>query len=471
MRVMIRRSIALFSALVALSLLGTLVAAQQPSAAPPTSFQGVITSNSGNECFPIKSGSIDRICGAWTIRWKLWSLMGEPVGNYLASWNVRSVRISGKNGRSNTLDVATLPAPLKRAADKIELYLDAVSLAATPDGASTVWHAFNTGVAVQSGGESSYNVPGSPDWGKLFFSRLSLKPCDLATRDYLPADAAKQIWKKGAYLSLYGSTFVLELCPQSGVSNLEPLTTAIADLCERTKGAGYGFCTAFCDQNHGLSYEFCTPHKVEKPAAEAKTIDDAFASLEGRAPGAAGTVDTVQPGAGSDIDSAFALMEKQKRAQKLAEAKARAQRERHDSVVASCTATVNLQNVCLAKSCGTEPAARICTQSVPDPPPRCNAQEGTSCLFIQTYSCMAYGQNPKLGAWRQCLASLDKAACTPDGRVQTVDQCVAEQEKFTPEPPSLLNEAKRKLRETAKCDPKLQKCPPPASNGGSGLRG
>ncbi len=467
MRFMTRLSIARFAALVAIFFLGTLTAAQQPAPAPPGTSQGTIVSEPRNECFAVKSGSINQVCGTWRIHWKLWSLMGEPVGNYHLSWQIQWIRIGGKTGYSNLISVGNLPAPIKRAAAKAELYIDAASTISSVAGAGAL-HPFNTGVAVQSGGEASYNVPGSPDWGKVFISSFGTSPCNAAQIQYMSAEQAKSLWKKGINLS----QSVIWLCPQSGVGNLEALNTAIADDCEQNKGASFQFCKVFCEQNHGLSYDFCKPHKVENDAAETKGIDDAFASLEGRAPAPSSPTGTAPPAAKSDIDTAFATMEAEKRAEAIAVARERARRGAHEAVIRECTSEVSTQNACLAKSCGSEPDARICTKSeiIPGSWTPCEREHG-SCIIFPKYRCISYSANPKLTEWKQCTANLDKAICTPGGQVQTIDSCVAKREQFTPAPPSLLENAKRMIREKSKCDPTKQKCPNPKLNGGSGRRG
>lgn len=200
-----------------------------------------------NNCFKPNSGTVVEVCAEYEIRWKLWSLMGEPVGNYVLSWRLTSLELMDPQRKLiATFNPSTLPNALQKPASKIELYIDATSFV---NGRPNVRHRFNTGVAVRAGGQRSYNVPGSPSWNALFIS--SGNPCDDKQVQYLEASAAQSIFKGGVLLG------GLDLCPGSGVSELTFLESAIGNLCKKS-GAD-------------KSYTFCPVIKDKKQKDEAKS--------------------------------------------------------------------------------------------------------------------------------------------------------------------------------------------------------
>lgn len=377
--------------------------------------QGTLDSNLTNACVKPNSGTVTEVCANYRIKWKMWTLMGEPVGDYTLAWQLTSITLMNPERRQVKIYSAdSLPNELKKAAGAIALYIDGV---ATVNG-QYLYHRFNTGVSVRAGAAGSYNTPGSTHWDEIFSRSGGALLCmNRAKPDtsFLNAQATKAMFAQGILLT------DLHLCPGSTASELTALESAISRLCEKPKS--------------DKAYLFC-PKAAETPKedASAKAIDDAFAKLEGRtatppAKDQAPVKSAKTPGA--DIDAAFAQMEKDQQARQKAQARERARQERHDAIVASCRSQVEKQNQCLKQTCGTEPDATTCTQFEEDPLPkgeRSCLSYRNNCSF-PTSHCVATGANPKHAEWQQCLANQHRSSCFPGDRAQTIDSCVAEQER------------------------------------------
>lgn len=212
--------------------------------------QGIIKSDSissnRNDCFTSKIGKEIQLelCADYTINWKLWTLMGEPVGDYNLSWKLRSITLKNSS-RSGIYESGTyyrpdtLPKELKKGVNAIQLYIDAVApVSHGSDNLTGVFHSFDTGIPVRANAGSSYNTPGSPNWDKVFL-RSDVCAFHPPVKPYLDAKAAKEEFTKGIQLNK------LTLCPKSGLSELTALEAAIDKLCKKP-GAHeeYRFCTA-----------------------------------------------------------------------------------------------------------------------------------------------------------------------------------------------------------------------------------
>lgn len=186
-------------------------------------------------CFKTDSATVQEVCTDYRINWKLWILMGEPVGDYKLAWTLTGIRLKGrKRDETVWIHAAELPKELQKAARAIELYIDGYATV----NMRSIRHRFNTGAAVKAGAGSSYNVPGSPNWNAVFVYN---SPCRPDASKLWPVDAktAQGEFKKG--ISIHS----LELCPESGVSELTALESAIDKLCSKP-GADGKF--AFCPQ-------------------------------------------------------------------------------------------------------------------------------------------------------------------------------------------------------------------------------
>ena len=204
--------------------------------------RGELTSNIGNACFKTESKSISEVCANYRIRWKMWSLMGEPVGNYSLDWKLKSITLTGESKDYSSakpswnFTTATIPAELKKSVDAIELYVDGAAMVNSPginwNKTTARYHRFNTGVAVAANKGASHNVPGSPDWEKVFISENSC-----SSTKYASVADAKKVFINGFNLSN------LQVCSKSAVYNLSALESKIYELCSTEEGQKkYKFC-------------------------------------------------------------------------------------------------------------------------------------------------------------------------------------------------------------------------------------
>lgn len=370
------------------------------------------------------SKMVPEVCGQIQVNWKLWTLMGEPMGDFVVGWKPTTVRIANASGDGSLIYKAeALPDMLRRAAQAMELYVDAVAFVQNPPASSNyrvVALSFNTGVASKPG-ETSMNVTGGYNWDRFLHGGMSTSGvmlgmtgwCVEKGREDLNAKDAKAVMRAGVKLES------LALCPKSSV-NVSPIERAIDKTCE----------SAFAETALGASAHFCAKKEVKKP----NVIDDAFARLEGRKPAeiAKPKVNTTDPMA-SKFESAEA--ERSLREASLVRLTAE-QRARDEAAVRqarrlgvaqnSCKADKEVQDSCVAKTCGRKPDATVCTRSEREPTQPCMGGPGVSCIVFPKYTCMAHGPNPKLSEWESCSANLE-STCATDGKVvKTIDACVAE---------------------------------------------
>ncbi|KIF81695.1 hypothetical protein TSA66_00360 [Noviherbaspirillum autotrophicum] len=199
--------------------------------------------NNGTHCFDTHSAIVQKVCADYQINWKLWALMGEPVGNYTLSWKLTSIQFRDQRKRGDRLWFSpdSLPPELRKAAGLIELYIDGHA-SVNVTGAHTIdmlgfRHRFNTGTAVRPGGQHSFNVPGSPSWDDVFGHYDLCKPAE-AGQWKVDAKTAQNAFKQGIY-----SLQDLILCPESGVSELTMLEDAVDKLCSKPGAAAkFVFC-------------------------------------------------------------------------------------------------------------------------------------------------------------------------------------------------------------------------------------
>ncbi len=216
--------------------------------------KGILRSVVGGQCFETGSAAVPQVCGTVEVHWKLWALMGEPVGNYGLVWKLSSVHIQdgdGKGSRNYTL--GALPPPLAAAAQRSELMLE--GLAYVQDSRQGMLAiAFDTGAPARPDGKVSFNVPGSPNWDKFLIKGSSQSQglagwCESEGRSYAAPADAKALMRAGVRLGN------LQLCPRSSAS---------ADGLERA-------IDKHCSQ--GAKEPYCAPTKP--PSASADLLDRA----------------------------------------------------------------------------------------------------------------------------------------------------------------------------------------------------
>ncbi len=429
--------------------------------------QGVIRSVLYRDsCIPVDSELVREVCAEYAVNWKLWSLMGEPVGDYRLKWNLVSIKLMDEQRKQPvSYTPATLPKALEKAVSRIELYIDGLATV----GGQSLSHRFNTGVAVRANSGMSHNVPGSPDWSRLFARGVSA--CTSSNMEYLSTKEAKAVFVKGITLDS------IRLCPESSVGELSWLNSAVNELCQAPGSEKrYRFCPS---KNPGR-------RKVPQNA----TIDEAFSALEGSSGNpvsADGKHRRVIPASG--IESGFTQMEAEKEederrrtsAEKVRIAKAereRLQQQRHQNAVEFCKAALRTTGQCVDDVCRSEPSQTICTESKKNPAPPCNCSpEPCGCMVFDSYTCLASGPNPKYAEWAACRKRAVVNQCRREDSVPlTQEACVAQHEQDAAREQSgsddsLHDRLRKKLREAVRCKPeKGEKCQP-VRNGGSGLRG
>lgn len=427
--------------------------------------KGQIKSSLLNSCFKNETGTVSEVCAKYTISWKLWSLMGEPMGDYSLTWELASITLKDPQRKlASTFFPYSLPNELKKPVAAIELYIEGVAdVTARAGGGRSGFLHFDTGVAIPARPDAVSSLsPGSPNWDKMFV--LYGNACDDKQSTYMNATVAKETFKAGVQLS------GLRTCPGSGASNLTSLEGAIADICNKPNA----------DKKH----PYCPNKKSEKSkAAERSQIEDAFSTLDKKA----GTVPTAKPGS---IDDAFGKVEASREAQERSRVeaiKSEQERERQQAVLkalqeealAFCKQTGKSEESCQRSSCGNEPSKNICTRQEQNPSPPCGCSpKPCGCLIFPSYTCVERKPNPGFAVWESCVRSQEEK-CTLNGtRLPTLEQCVAHRiqasRQKSPELKSetpLMDQVRRRLREATKCQPNPgEKCTP-RRNGGSGIKG
>ena len=99
------------------------------------------------KCFTTTSKIVGEVCTTFKINWKMWTLMGEPVGDYHLNWKMSSIKlVNPSNGAFETYSPNSnhqWPDFVKSAADKVELYIDGhATLTSETAGRFSVFHRF-----------------------------------------------------------------------------------------------------------------------------------------------------------------------------------------------------------------------------------------------------------------------------------------------------------------------------------------
>jgi hypothetical protein len=346
--------------------------------------------------------------------------MGEPIGDFVLRWEPLSVRISdhGSKATSN-YSVVSLPAPLAKAATRLEMYIDAVAFVQKGGSGSNYGNAalaFNTGVATRPG-ETSMNVPGGYNWDKFLISSMSSKGtgyglggwCVAEGRQQLSAADAKAVMRAGVKLDL------LQICPASSV-DVSAIENAIAKMCEGKAPP---------------LPPYCAKPESRAPAQKLDSIEAGFAKLEPGnatpAPKERKTSSSMNP---IDIALESAETERQRRKQEEQKRQATAERERVAREEASqfCSAAKAKQDNCAKNTCGSQPDAEICTDRREEPFKGCPGG-AEKCLVFPKFICYARGPNPKLAEWNSCLISKNKECLESRKVITSVDQCILDRLK------------------------------------------
>lgn len=436
-------------------------------------------------CFKSKIGKeIDlELCADYTINWKLWTLMGEPVGDYNLSWKLRSITLKNSSRMwSNQLGTYyrpdSLPKELQKGVRSIELYIDGIAGVIRADNSYTgVFHSFNTGVPVRANAGSSYNTPGSSNWDKVFL-RDNVCLVNSLGNPYLDAKAAKEEFAKGIKLN------AISLCPKSGLSELTALESAIDKLCTKP-GA---------DEEYQFCPEQKPKEKKEKTEDTAKEQNgkDKKAGKKHEYGGGNNLLDSPSSGSGDDSSIADILDEDAERPQvqqRLAQLRAvyrtkaeaacqstmrKAEQCMHST---KCTLTPveemsRQESSCVENMCGNQPGKRLIVQ-VSDGCPSKRPEPGVVNICLPRFG--DGGINPAYDAWMSCaeraaqcrISSACQKQCYPDGYA-TQNACV---ERMMDTSGPTEQDARDRLKKewnaktrTGKSAPAGKKAPQPVTN-------
>lgn len=179
------------------------------------------------------------------VSYRLSTLMGEPVANYALKWDLLGLNIVPGKGRSEiTISAAEAREYLGTAVNQMEISLKGLAYAKSLNTASPLYRErltldFDTGAAVRAG-KQSWNVAGSPNWGRYFLDEGA--PCDGPTasifsvstggaRTWVAAEIAKQAFRVADFSLDYkavckrGTSFV----------GLDTIVSAIEKSCASSK--------------------------------------------------------------------------------------------------------------------------------------------------------------------------------------------------------------------------------------------
>lgn len=377
-------------------------------------------------------------------------LMGEPVVYCVARWSLDNVTLSWRaaDGRpvSKSFTRRDVPDETWRKSTLWTTLRFPVDLAS----GETVAVACDPGVMGPPGGPASFNVPGSPAWGDLFYRLAAGAPsymCDSATnllkceRSQLKADEAKTAFKNrfrfAGTMRRPATGFSLDAGGTVHDSNqYYPIRL----------GVDVSAIRAWVEERE---YQVLEQRKAElasvvqkRASSEGPGTDPLEASFDAVA---TSEVQAEVRGRAQQIerlraDSRKAQLAEQQRATTLGKGRCvsagASSAEPFDAVIqggwtryAECTLREEATNhcravskgvsACLKDACGVEPAKSVCTSYRKDVPECKCKYENCRCLsFGPTYTCEAYGANPEHPKWQACAAGA-RSRC--EG---SVDACV-----------------------------------------------
>jgi hypothetical protein len=338
------------------------------------------------------------------------------------TWSLSSVQLANGNGKGvQTYHAANLPPAIWGAAKNVELSLSATARVHTgtlfPSGPVTAIR-FDTGLGVKPDGKVSFNIASGYDWHKFLRtakSGLSAEhwACKEATSNWLPAEDAKALMRRGIQLS------DLQICADSLV-NVDRLERALRTACQAAGSSPPAY---------------CPPSEASAPPGN-PPAGDPFAELERRRPPSPGVKGPDKPAKGQDPADPFASLETGKTRggarpgddMETAFSKAEAERvatverkRRYDAAYASCQRDQSAQEAChiqARESCGERPSRDTCFKTVTEPGSCTPRFAGTSCIALPTTRCVERGTNPRFTEWENCRENAPQQ-CTRLGKAIT----------------------------------------------------
>ena len=236
------------------------------------------------EVYP-KNSTVTMLVIKGKMRTHLTGLMGEPVLNHQIRLDpFTSVFVRLPDGRIR--NVAELTPEIQKAAQKIRFTLvgSLILGSRSPQYHMKTFIPFDSGASVSPGEGTSFNVPGSPAWGRLVRSEL----CGESFLDEKTArDIAAGFEKKDFWLA------TADMCSDKLVVDDSALREAIGKACT-VKGKGEGV-PEWCPKR---------PVKDEKPAKDEKAAKAEPGDSAGKAAKDAKSGDkTTKPGKPSALDA------------------------------------------------------------------------------------------------------------------------------------------------------------------------
>jgi hypothetical protein len=438
-------------------------------------------------CIKPSSSVVSEVCFDYQISWKLWILMGEPVGDYRLKWALKSLKLVGGGAYAssgdvwaNNLGLPTVPPQLQKGVNSMELYLDGMANVRIGGGYTPLndkfygsAHAFNTGTATRTG-KSSFNTPESPKWSETFLE-MSSRP------GFMSAERAKVLFAGSRLPDMPLELFDFKIGPKSTVTGLDVLENQVASLCANQKNSRFEFCPAIKEKlKKDTKKGKAKNDNKGKEGQENDPIDDAFADLD-KAKGKTGSK------SGSSIDDAFSGLNKRKTSKAgqgidagfgdVAAHRAEVERQRRaEEVLAAqskedrrfCDAATAEKEQCLVSRCGQQPKKEIdkCRGSRLDAPyakkvmlaqlhfddtrndaagdlpvtlllpiPQ-NTDQNKSIKIARDFielqlkpsrSCPT--PNPLYNEWETCMADNAGQCASQSKAYSSVDQCVSQREK------------------------------------------
>lgn len=330
------------------------------------------------------------------------------MASLVLKWQIQSVAIASRNPKSPSktiINAKQLPQALSAAAQRIELSINAVAMVGAPGVLRRSAFAFDTGVAVRSGGQSSLNVTSGYNWQR-FLIDPGIKHESQLCRDNTPAYLSKkesQDIMRGGGVNLSS----LQVCEDRSRAYVGDLETAIDKHCETLN-----------DKNKP---SYCAPEAAKAKQdtdSELNRLEAAFERLN--KPLNVNRQAESAPVPGS-IDSAFATVEASRQRAAQAQLDREAVERRRQGAQRYCEATKERQDQCIKGTCGPKPSEDVCTRY--EEVDTCANARGLCMGVIKR--CVGRGTNPDLPKWEQCQLNLNSTSCLGnDKRIESIQECV-----------------------------------------------
>lgn len=232
-------------------------------------------------CLPGEPRSaVDRLCFQWRVRWRVWTLMGEPVHVSELEWKIDDVLTRFRGPQGELVDWFQATPAMRTAAEKLELTLTLDAGVLRERGA---WLRLDTGAPTRPG-KTSLNVPGSPSWARLMHSHTPRpfnfmmahndgESCETDLSSFVSPEDAKRRMRTGLELSS------AQLCSNlSRISNDSAVFEAADAACALRQGP-----PSWCRREHKSKLAFDPFKSAKKDEVNDTRADGKHTSTAGRA--------------------------------------------------------------------------------------------------------------------------------------------------------------------------------------------